>query len=67
MQQSNEWEVSDKLLISYPKVAGSHIAPLSPLGCWDLWDYTSDIYATSAGPRLLAIKVTMDALAAKEI
>ena len=67
MQQSNEWEVSDMLLISYPKVAVSHIAPLNPLGCWDLWDYTSDVYATRTVPRLLAIKATMDALAGIEL
>ena len=56
-----------KLLIMYCQVSSNRIAPLNLLGCWDWCGYTSDDYATRAGPQLLAIKATMDALAGQEL
>lgn len=59
----NEWAESNKLLVLYPQVASSKIAPLNPLGCWDWWGYTGDDYATKTGVQVAAIKATLDSLA----
>ena len=59
----NEWAEANRLLVLYPQVASSKIAPLNPMGCWDWWGYTEDSYATQAGPQVEVIKATMDALA----
>ncbi len=59
----NEWAESNDLLVLYPQVASSKVAPANPLGCWDWWGYTGDDYATKAGPQVAAIKSMIDALA----
>ena len=61
----NEWAEANRLLVLYPQVASSKIAPLNPMGCWDWWGYTEDSYATKAGPQVKVIKATMDALAGR--
>ncbi len=61
----NEWAEANRLLVLYPQVASSKIAPLNPMGCWDWWGYTDDNYATKAGPQVKVIKATMDALAGR--
>ena len=63
----NEWAEANRLLVLYPQVASSRIAPLNPMGCWDWWGYTEDSYATKAGPQITVIKATMDALAARAL
>lgn len=59
----NEWAESNNLLVLYPQVASSKIAPLNPLGCWDWWGYTGEDYATRTGAQVAAIKATLDSLA----
>jgi predicted peptidase len=61
----NEWAEANRLLVLYPQVASSKIAPLNPMGCWDWWGYTEDGYATKSGPQVEVIKATMDALAGR--
>ena len=63
----NEWAEANRLLVLYPQVASSKIAPLNPMGCWDWWGYTEDSYATNAGPQVRVIKATMDALAGRTL
>jgi len=63
----NEWAEANQLLVLYPQVASSRIAPLNPMGCWDWWGYTEDSYATNAGPQVKVIKATMDALAGRTL
>ncbi len=63
----NEWAEANRLLVLYPQVASSKIAPLNPMGCWDWWGYTEDGYATKAGPQINVIKATMDALAGRSL
>ena len=63
----NEWAEANRLLVLYPQVASSKIAPLNPMGCWDWWGYTEDSYATNAGPQVKVIKATMDALAGRTL
>ncbi len=59
----NEWAESNNLLVLYPQVASSKIAPLNPYGCWDWWGYTSENYATKSAPQITVIKNMMDGLA----
>jgi len=59
----NEWAESNNLLVLYPQVASSKIAPLNPYGCWDWWGYTSENYATKSAPQMTVIKDMLDALA----
>jgi len=63
----NEWAEANRLLVLYPQVASSRIAPLNPMGCWDWWGYTEDSYATKSGPQIKVIKATMDALAGRSL
>lgn len=60
----NEWAESNDLLVLYPQVASSKIAPLNPLGCWDWWGYTGDNYATKSAAQVSTIMATLDSLKA---
>jgi poly(3-hydroxybutyrate) depolymerase len=59
----NAWADTNELLVLYPQVASSKLAPLNPYGCWDWWGYTGEDYATRNGPQVRVIKATLDALA----
>lgn len=58
----NEWAESNNLLVLYPQVASSKLAPMNPMGCWDWWGYTNENYATKSGPQIIAIKSMIDGL-----
>jgi len=59
----NEWAEANAMLVLYPQVASSKIAPMNPYGCWDWWGYTDENYATREGLQVAVIKATLDALA----
>ncbi len=59
----NEWANSNQLLILYPQVESSKLAPMNPYGCWDWWGYSNTEYATKNGPQIGVIKATLDSLA----
>lgn len=59
----NEWAESNNLLVLYPQVASSKIAPLNPLGCWDWWGYTGEEYATRNGAQIRVVMRMLDDLA----
>lgn len=61
----NEWAEANDLLILYPQVAKSRMAPMNPLGCWDWWGYTGDAYATRNAPQIVAIMATIEALSGR--
>jgi len=63
----NEWAETNRLIILYPQVASSKVAPMNPLGCWDWWGYTGDDYAARTGPQISVIKATLDALAGRTL
>ena len=63
----NEWADSNHLIVLYPQVDSSAIAPLNPNGCWDWWGYTDEQYATRNGPQIRVIKATLDLLAGKSL
>lgn len=58
----NEWAATNKLLVLYPQVASSSLAPLNPLGCWDWWGYTGEDYATRNGAQISVVKALVDEL-----
>jgi poly(3-hydroxybutyrate) depolymerase len=59
----NEWADGNRLLVLYPQVASSTVAPMNPYGCWDWWGYTNEDYATQAGPQIAVVKALLDSLA----
>lgn len=59
----NEWAESNRLIVLYPQVARSQLAPMNPYGCWDWWGYTNADYATRSGKQIAVIKAMLDALA----
>lgn len=59
----NEWAESNHLLVLYPQVAKSRLAPMNPYGCWDWWGYTGDDYATRSGAQIRVIRQMLDGLA----
>lgn len=63
----NEWAETNRLLVLYPQVGSSKIAPMNPYGCWDWWGYTSDAYATKKGRQLMVVKATLDQLAGEPL
>jgi poly(3-hydroxybutyrate) depolymerase len=62
----NEWAESNRLLVLYPQVASSKLAPLNPRGCWDWWGYTGEHYATRAGAQIASVMAMIDALSATD-
>ena len=58
----NEWASSNNLLVLYPQVDSSRVAPLNPLGCWDWWGYTDENYATRAGAQVSVVSALVDSL-----
>lgn len=58
----NEWAEANGIVVLYPQVRSSRVAPLNPLGCWDWWGYTGEEYATKAGPQIAAVRSMIDAL-----
>lgn len=63
----NEWAEANQMLVLYPQVGSSRIAPMNPYGCWDWWGYTGADYASKEGPQIKVIKATLDALAGRAL
>lgn len=59
----NGWAEANDLVVFYPQVAASRMAPMNPLGCWDWWGYTGDDYATRDGAQLAAVMALVDRMA----
>ena len=60
----NEWADSLDLVVLYPQVRATPLAPVNPLGCWDWWGYSGSAYATRDGAQIRALRSMVDALAA---
>jgi poly(3-hydroxybutyrate) depolymerase len=63
----NEWAESNRLLVLYPQVASSKLAPMNPNGCWDWWGYTTEDYATQSGPQVIVVKRLLDQIAGETL
>ncbi len=59
----NRWAASNSMVVLYPQVQSSNIAPMNPLGCWDWWGYTGDDYLSRSAPQLAAINAMVARLA----
>jgi len=51
------WAEANDIVLLFPQVAKSLVAPLNPHGCWDWWGYTGDDYAKRNGKQM---KVLVD-------
>ena len=63
----NEWAERNRLIVLYPQVASSRMAPMNPMGCWDWWGYTDDKYATRDGQQIRVVRAMMDRLAGRPL
>ena len=63
----NEWAETNALIVLYPQVDSSKIAPMNPMGCWDWWGYTDEDYATKQGAQISVVKAMLDTLAGKTL
>ncbi len=62
----NEWAEANRIVVLYPQVKSSKVAPLNPLGCWDWWGYTDEDYATKNGLQVTAVRAMIERLMGTE-
>ncbi len=62
----NRWAAANGMIVLYPQVEASNLAPMNPLGCWDWWGYTDDDYLSQSAPQLAAVHAMVERLAAFE-
>lgn len=46
------WAEANGIVLAFPQVEKSMIAPMNPHGCWDWWGYTGDDYALRSGKQM---------------
>ncbi len=51
------WAEANDIVLLFPQVEKSVVAPLNPYGCWDWWGYTDENYAKRNGKQM---KVLVD-------
>lgn len=67
----NEWADTNQIIILYPQVDKSDLAPFNPQGCWDWWGYTgpsligSPRFLTQRAPQLQAVHAMVERLVAR--
>lgn len=49
------WAESNGLVILFPQVAVSRVAPVNPLACWDWWGYSGADYLKKNAPQMRAV------------
>lgn len=57
IQQSGylPWAEANNIILAFPQVEKSMMAPLNPHGCWDWWGYTGDDYANRNGKQMTVL------------
>jgi hypothetical protein len=45
------WAETNGIVLAFPQVQKSVVAPMNPHGCWDWWGYTDDNYAWRSGAQ----------------
>lgn len=58
------WAESNDLVLLFPQVASSQVAPMNPLACWDWWGYSGDDYLSRDGSQLAAVHAMVSRLQA---
>lgn len=61
----NAWAEANRIVVLYPQVEPSRLAPLNPLGCWDWWGYGGDNYLARTAPQISAVDAMVKTLAAE--
>jgi len=56
------WAESNGIVLAFPQVEKSMVAPMNPHGCWDWWGYTGDDYARRSGKQMAVIADWIGAL-----
>lgn len=56
------WADANNIVLAFPQVEKSLVAPINPHGCWDWWGYTGDDYANRNGSQMLALSKWIEAL-----
>lgn len=49
------WAEANGIVLAFPQVEKSLIAPLNPHGCWDWWGYTGDDYRYRDGAQMTVL------------
>jgi len=57
IQQSGylPWAEANNIVLAFPQVEKSLVAPINPHGCWDWWGYTGDDYANRNGKQMAVV------------
>jgi len=50
-----DWAEANDIVLAFPQVEKSLLAPLNPHGCWDWWGYTGDQYAMRNGKQMVVL------------
>lgn len=56
------WAEANNIVLAFPQVEKSLMAPLNPHGCWDWWGYTGADYATRSGKQTAVLVEWIDGL-----
>jgi len=56
------WAEANDIVLLFPQVEKSVVAPMNPYGCWDWWGYTGDEYATRNGKQMKVLVDWIDSL-----
>jgi poly(3-hydroxybutyrate) depolymerase len=49
------WAEPNNIVLAFPQVEKSMVAPMNPHGCWDWWGYTGDDYAQRSGKQMAVV------------
>ena len=49
------WAAANDIVLAFPQVEKSLVAPLNPLGCWDWWGYTGEGYLWRSAAQMRVI------------
>lgn len=49
------WAEANGIVLAFPQVGKSMVAPMNPHGCWDWWGYTGDDYAWRNGEQMTVL------------
>jgi poly(3-hydroxybutyrate) depolymerase len=49
------WAQANDIVLAFPQVEKSLMAPLNPHGCWDWWGYTGDDYRWRSGKQMVVL------------
>jgi hypothetical protein len=60
------WAAANDIVLAFPQVEKSMVAPMNPHGCWDWWGYTGDDYANRQGAQMKVVAEWIVGLAGED-